>query len=104
MKFLTILATLAATALAAGNMANMAMDAQQAQAAAAPQAEQGAAGEPNHWPPHPPHPRPQCKPGTYSCTPDKKGWRVCDWSGHWVVSSLLSLNSFLGVVQGAVEK
>lgn len=25
-----------------------------------------------------------CHPGTYSCTPDAKGWRVCDVSGHWV--------------------
>ncbi|KAK4102916.1 hypothetical protein N658DRAFT_505934 [Parathielavia hyrcaniae] len=26
----------------------------------------------------------ECQPGTYSCTWDRKGWRVCDYSGHWV--------------------
>lgn len=29
-----------------------------------------------------------CTPGTYSCTPDAKGWQVCDVSRAWVVSSL----------------
>jgi hypothetical protein len=29
-----------------------------------------------------------CTPGTYSCTPDTKGWQVCDVTRTWVVSSL----------------
>lgn len=28
-----------------------------------------------------------CKPGTYSCTPDKSGWQVCDVTSQWVVST-----------------
>ena len=28
-----------------------------------------------------------CKPGTYSCTPDKTGWQICDVSGKYVVSN-----------------
>lgn len=32
----------------------------------------------------PPHQ--ECRPGSYSCTWNNRGWRVCDWSGHWVVS------------------
>lgn len=27
-----------------------------------------------------------CKPGTYSCTPDKTGWQVCDVNHKYVVS------------------
>ncbi|KAK3901173.1 hypothetical protein C8A05DRAFT_35158 [Staphylotrichum tortipilum] len=72
MKVFAILAALATAALAADNMA---MNAQEAQGAA----------EPAHWPPHPPYPRPrECHPGTYSCTPNHRGWRVCDWSDHRV--------------------
>jgi hypothetical protein len=29
----------------------------------------------------------KCKPGTYSCTPDKTGWQICDVSGKYVVSN-----------------
>lgn len=29
----------------------------------------------------------ECRPGTYSCTVNNNGWRVCDYSGHWVVSA-----------------
>lgn len=29
-----------------------------------------------------------CTPGTYSCTPDAKGWQVCDVTRTWVVSLL----------------
>ena len=32
-----------------------------------------------------------CTPGTYSCTPNKQGWQVCDVSGDWVVSFEASL-------------
>jgi hypothetical protein len=28
-----------------------------------------------------------CKPGTYSCTPNHKGWQVCSTARQWVVSS-----------------
>ncbi|KAL4730814.1 hypothetical protein ACLX1H_002855 [Fusarium chlamydosporum] len=28
----------------------------------------------------------KCKPGTYSCTPDKTGWQVCDVSGKYVAA------------------
>jgi hypothetical protein len=31
-----------------------------------------------------------CKPGTYSCTPDKTGWQICDVSGKYVVSKTSS--------------
>jgi hypothetical protein len=32
--------------------------------------------------------RGECTPGTYSCTTDSLGWRVCDVSSNWVVSYL----------------
>lgn len=28
----------------------------------------------------------ECKPATYSCTHNHKGWQVCNTSGQWVVS------------------
>ncbi|KAF5005666.1 hypothetical protein FDECE_7900 [Fusarium decemcellulare] len=31
---------------------------------------------------------PKCKPGTYSCTPDAKGWQVCDVTGKWVFAGI----------------
>lgn len=54
-----------------------------------------AAFHPNGGPPPPqqpptwPQPPRECRPGTYSCTVTNNGWRVCDVSGHWVVSNLL---------------
>ncbi|KAF5023460.1 hypothetical protein F66182_4505 [Fusarium sp. NRRL 66182] len=27
-----------------------------------------------------------CKPGTYSCTPDKTGWQICDVTNKWVAA------------------
>ncbi|KAL6919031.1 hypothetical protein ACHAPO_004144 [Fusarium lateritium] len=27
-----------------------------------------------------------CKPGTYSCTPDKTGWQICDVTGRYVAA------------------
>jgi hypothetical protein len=33
----------------------------------------------------------QCTPGTYSCTPDSKGWQVCNVDHAWVVSILVEL-------------
>lgn len=33
-----------------------------------------------------PSPPPQeCSPAQYSCTDDKKGWRVCNVDGTWLV-------------------
>ncbi|KAL7762488.1 hypothetical protein ACKLNR_009023 [Fusarium oxysporum f. sp. zingiberi] len=29
-----------------------------------------------------------CKPGTYSCTPDKTGWQVCDVSHKYVAAGV----------------
>ncbi|CCT63030.1 uncharacterized protein FFB20_08694 [Fusarium fujikuroi] len=29
-----------------------------------------------------------CKPGTYSCTPDKTGWQVCDVNGKYVAAGV----------------
>ncbi|KAG7291878.1 hypothetical protein NEMBOFW57_001900 [Staphylotrichum longicolle] len=59
-----------------------------------PQAD--AAAQPQGWfpPPPPPPPRPQeCRPGTYSCTVNKNGWRVCDVSGRWVFGGYCSRNT-----------
>lgn len=92
MKFTAILA-LAATALAAVTP-NAEMNNMEAQAAA-PQAD-AAGAQPQHggWHPGPPPPPVEwCKPGTYSCTWNRGGWRVCDVSHRWVVSSLLLLSS-----------
>ena len=36
-----------------------------------------------------------CKPGTYACTPNARGWMVCNTSGIWVVSSPPPLSPFL---------
>lgn len=33
----------------------------------------------------------KCTPGTYSCTPDNKGWQVCNVDHTWVVSILVKL-------------
>ncbi|WXC67280.1 hypothetical protein SNK03_013064 [Fusarium graminearum] len=30
----------------------------------------------------------KCTPGTYSCTPDTKGWRVCDVTHTWVFAGV----------------
>ncbi|KAM0296129.1 hypothetical protein HYE67_008183 [Fusarium culmorum] len=29
-----------------------------------------------------------CKPGTYSCTPNKSGWQVCDVTSKWVAAGV----------------
>lgn len=39
-----------------------------------------------------------CKPGTYSCTPDKTGWQVCDVSGKYVVSTTTTTTSSLSLL------
>jgi hypothetical protein len=84
MKFFAILA-LAATALAAttpqADMNNM-----EAQGAA-PQGAEAAGAQPQHgWPQPPQPPAEYCTPGTYSCTWNRRGWRVCGTSHRWVVS------------------
>ncbi|KAK3298599.1 uncharacterized protein B0H64DRAFT_78967 [Chaetomium fimeti] len=95
MQFLSLLAlAAAATAAVMPNAAEpnaaapLAVDEQAQPAAAAPQADAaggaeaaGAAGANHYWPPPPPT---ECRPGTYSCTTTNKGFRVCDYSGHWV--------------------
>jgi hypothetical protein len=86
MKFSAILA-LAATALAAttpqADMNNM-----EAQAAAPQGGAEPAGAQPQHggWPQPPQPPVEYCTPGTYSCTPNRRGWRVCGTSHRWVVS------------------
>ena len=45
-----------------------------------------------------------CKPGTYSCTPDKTGWQICDVSGKYVVSNNIILqpdNKLTNMAQAA---
>ena len=101
MKFLALLAlAAAATAAVMPNAAtpdatNMAVDQQAEQQQAAPQADasSGTNAQPQGWypPPPPPPPPTQCRPGTYSCTTTNNGFRVCDYSGHWVVSVSLPL-------------
>jgi hypothetical protein len=92
MKLLSILA-LATAAIATTNTTNTEADAnnmainEQAEAQA-PHAEAGAA-DVQHWWPKPPFHH-KCRPGSYSCTWSRNGWRVCDWSGHWVASLLSS--------------
>ncbi|KAK4239731.1 hypothetical protein C8A03DRAFT_32175 [Achaetomium macrosporum] len=84
MKFLAILA-LAAAAIAAdanANTNNGAQAAPQAQAQAA-----AAAADSQGWYPPPP---PPCRPGSYSCTTNNNGWRICDYSGHWVYGGACS--------------
>ncbi|KAK4153108.1 hypothetical protein C8A00DRAFT_43942 [Chaetomidium leptoderma] len=92
MKFLSILAlATAAIAAVAPNAEVDAMDMNaQVQGAATPQGE--TAGQPNHWLPPPPPPPPPggCRPGSYSCTTTNNGWRVCDYSGHWVFAGYCS--------------
>jgi hypothetical protein len=104
MKFLAILAlataAIAATTTADVDANNMAVNGQAEAAAPLAEAAADAAADTNtaadingdadtnSWYP-PPHHR-KCKPGTYSCTHDHKGWRVCDYSGRWVVSHLRS--------------
>lgn len=34
----------------------------------------------------------KCTPGTYACTPDSKGWQVCNVDHTWVVSILVHLS------------
>ncbi len=88
MKFLSILA-LAGAALAAMDT-NAAMDAANSVNGVPPP---DPPPPPPPPPPAPPHPT-ECRPGTYSCTTNKKGWRVCDISGHWVVSTTPSFLSY----------
>jgi hypothetical protein len=42
----------------------------------------------------------KCKPGTYSCTPDKTGWQICDVSGKYVVSTTTTSSLSLLVIAG----
>ncbi|KAM0293747.1 hypothetical protein ACHAPM_011488 [Fusarium culmorum] len=30
----------------------------------------------------------KCTPGTYSCTPDNKGWQVCDVDHTWIFAGI----------------
>jgi hypothetical protein len=39
-----------------------------------------------------------CKPGTYSCTPDKAGWQICDVTGNYVVSTTTTMTSSLSLL------
>jgi len=67
-----------ATAALAAQQAQQAPQAQQAQMAE--QAQQGQqAQQAQQWG--------WCKPGTYACLANKKGWKVCNTSHKWVVSS-----------------
>lgn len=85
MKFLSLLA-LAAAALAAVTPVAP-RDTADAPAVEAPKHDD----KPDHDDGHKPvgwHP--ECKPGIYACTPDKKGWLVCNTGYKWVVSILLT--------------
>jgi hypothetical protein len=63
--------------------------AQEADPAAAAAAFHPNGPPPPQQPPTWPQPPRECRPGTYSCTVTNNGWRVCDVSGHWVVSNFL---------------
>jgi hypothetical protein len=87
MKFYAVLALIAAATAAVTPAADPVAEPmdieQQGEAEAAPAVEADGA-DADHWG-WPKYPK-ECKPGRYSCYPNKKAIRVCDWSGHWTVS------------------
>ncbi|KXX76068.1 hypothetical protein MMYC01_204974 [Madurella mycetomatis] len=86
MKFHAVLIALAAgVAIAAPSPVEVANTPEAANTAEAADMAASATGSGDFETQHdwfPPHQ--ECRPGSYSCTWNNRGWRVCDWSGHWV--------------------